>query len=128
MIKGRSGFWSKNYVSVFKRMIDNHIKGLWICGCAFLIYRHRTSCLYLSRFKLQVSTCHPLTTVVPYLPLNLYRSLFGTKPLITESQESWIPRCAKNVFQGLFYETVMIRMSFFHADECIVFFYIIHCS
>lgn len=48
--------------------------------------------------------------VVPYLPLNLYRSLFGTKPLITKSQETWIPGCAKTVFQEIFDETVMVLL------------------
>lgn len=46
--------------------------------------------------------------IVLFLPLNLYRILFGTEPLITKSHETWIPGFAKTVFQGIFYETVMI--------------------
>jgi len=48
--------------------------------------------------------------IVLFLLLNLYRILFGTEPLITKSHEAWIPGFAKTVFQGIFYETVMILL------------------
>lgn len=46
--------------------------------------------------------------IVLFLPLNLYRILFGTEPLITKSHETWTPGFAKTVFQGIFDETVML--------------------
>jgi len=57
--------------------------------------------------------------IVLFLLLNLYRILFGTEPLITKSHEAWIPGFAKTVFQGIFYETVMILL-----PEICFFFYV----